>query len=276
MRIRRRMLPPGWYPGTAAEVRQAIEAWTREPDGPPGRAGVAPHAGWEFSGSVACRVFAALERDIDTILIIGGHLGPADGFLCAAEEGYETPLGAVTADLELAERLRRDVELADDRWADNTVEVQLCFVRHFLPNARCLGLRAAPTVQAADLGRAIAEAARELGRRAAVVGSTDLTHYGPGYDFTPAGQGEKAARWVREVNDRRFIEALLAMDAAKAARLAREERSACSAGGAIAAMSFAAASGARKGVLLEHRTSLDVHPSDSFVGYAAILYPQAQ
>jgi AmmeMemoRadiSam system protein B len=88
----------------------------------------------------------------------------------------------------------------------------------------------------------------------------------------PAGSGERAARWVEEVNDRRFIESLLAMDPAKAADLARREHSACTVGGAIAAMGFAAAMGVTQGVLLEYCTSRQVHPSDSFVGYAAVLY----
>ncbi len=213
MDVRRRCLPAGWYPGTAQGVRDTVRAWAI-PDA--GRrtavAGVAPHAGWEFSGALAGAVFAGLSGDLDTIVIIGGHLAAADGILCAPEESYETPLGVAPADLELLARLRQLVPMADDHRADNTVEVQLPLCRYFHPDARCLALRAPPSALAGDLGRAVASAAGALRRRVGVVGSTDLTHYGPNYGFAPSGAGDEAERWVRDVNDRRFIDALTAMD----------------------------------------------------------------
>jgi len=273
MGVRRRCLPAGWYPGTAHGVRDAVHAMLGSAQ--PRRAavaGVAPHAGWEFSGALAGAVFAGLAEDLDTLVIIGGHLAPSDGILCAFDEAYETPLGNVPADLELLASLRSRMPIAEDRWADNTVEVQLPFARHFFPAARCLGMRAPPSAASGDLGRAIAEASRASGKRVAVVGSTDLTHYGPNYGFAPAGSGVKAADWVTGVNDRRFVDALLAMDEAGALERANAEHSACSAGGAVAAMAYARAAGATRGELLEYRTSRDVHPSDSFVGYAAVIY----
>jgi len=143
MGVRGRCLPAGWYPGTARGVREAVAGNARPT--PPRRdavAGVAPHAGWQFSGALASAVFASLSGDLDTIVIIGGHLAPSDGILCAFEEEYETPLGNAPADLELAARLKERVVVAEDRWADNTVEVQLPFARYFFPAARLLGMRA--------------------------------------------------------------------------------------------------------------------------------------
>src|SRR5512137_2918169 len=118
MGVRRRCLPAGWYPGSAHGVRDAVRGMLGAST--PARsaaAGVAPHAGWEFSGALACAVFASLAEDLDTIVIIGGHLAPSDGILCAFEEEYETPLGNVRADLDLAARLRGMLPIAEDRWA---------------------------------------------------------------------------------------------------------------------------------------------------------------
>jgi hypothetical protein len=209
---------------------------------------------------------------MDTIVIIGGHLGPADGILCAFEDSYETPLGLLHADLELLGEIRAALPVTEDHSADNTVEVQLPFVRHLFPHAKVLGMRSSPSHDADRLGKALAKAARRLGKKVGVAGSTDLTHYGASYGFSPAGSGIRALRWVREVNDRRFIESLLAMDFDSALERALKERSACSAGGALAAMSFARENGVREGKLLRYMTSFDVHPADSFVGYAGILY----
>jgi hypothetical protein len=209
---------------------------------------------------------------MDTIVIIGGHLGPADGILCAFEDSYETPFGLISADMELLAALRAAIPVTEDRSADNTVEVQLPFVRYLFPGSRVLGMRASPSRDADRLGKALAEAARGLGRRVGVAGSTDLTHYGSSYGFVPAGTGNRALRWVREVNDRRFIESLLAMEFDSALERALKERSACSAGGALAALSFARENGVREGKLLRYSTSYDIHPGESFVGYAGILY----
>ncbi|MCK5008480.1 MAG: AmmeMemoRadiSam system protein B, partial [Spirochaetales bacterium] len=42
----------------------------------PAVAGIAPHAGWSFSGSIACHVFQSIPRDTDTVVVVGGHLSP--------------------------------------------------------------------------------------------------------------------------------------------------------------------------------------------------------
>jgi AmmeMemoRadiSam system protein B len=75
---------------------------------------------------------------------------------------------------------------------------------------------------------------------------------------------------VRQVNDARFIEALLDLDADEALRRAEAEGSACSAGAAAAALSYALAAGATRAELLGYGTSLDVRADSSFVGYAAL------
>jgi MEMO1 family protein len=274
MRVRKRFLPPGWYPAGPQETREAILAMQAEiPAGAAtALAGVAPHAGWEFSGAMALAVFSRLSRSVDTIVIIGGHLGPSDGLLAAFEDGFETPEGPIRADTDLLDGLRSRLPIREDRFADNTVEVQLPFVKRLFPGAMALGLRAPPNGEAASLGEALAAISRDMGRRIAAVGSTDLTHYGPNYGFCPAGKGRAALSWVRDTNDRRFIESLLMMDSSAAIGRSVSERSACSAGGAVAAMCFARARGAHRGTLVEYATSWDVHPAESFVGYAAILY----
>jgi len=276
MVIRRRSLPPGWYPSGRGEIVRRIEEFLKaspEPS-PPACAAVAPHAGWEFSGRIACRALRCLPSDTETVVVVGGHLGQGEGVLAAFEQGYETPLGAVEADLELLEALRGRLEVSEDRYADNTVEIQLPFLRHLLPRARALALRASPSQAALRLGEALAACARETRRRTAVVGSTDLTHYGPNYGFSPRGSGTEAVKWVREVNDRRLVEALLGLQLEQALELAHREHSACSAGGAVAAARFARELGCARGELLEYATSHDVYPGSSFVGYAAIIYPE--
>jgi AmmeMemoRadiSam system protein B len=279
VKVRPRSLPPGWYPGGKEQTVREIEDFRRtleKPAAGPGAgaiAGIAPHAGWSFSGSIACHVFQTISKDTQTIVVVGGHLAPHSGLLAAFEEGYETPLGTLAADVELLELLRDSLPLTEDRYADNTVEIQLPLLKHLHPEARALHLRASPSAEALQLGVELAAAAGRLDRKIAVVGSTDLTHYGDNYGFTPRGSGPRALEWVKQVNDRRIIEALVDMELEKALELATREQSACSVGGAVAAARFAEQTGTARGELLEYRTSYDVSPSSFFVGYAGIIYP---
>jgi AmmeMemoRadiSam system protein B len=277
MKVRPRSLPPGWYPGGKEQTIRNIEEFRLSLAKPAGTAiaGVAPHAGWSFSGSIACHVFQSISTDAQTIVVVGGHLAPHSGLLAAFEQGYETPLGVLDADMELLEVLRDSCSLREDRYADNTVEIQLPLLKYLHPEARALHLRASPSAEALQLGEELASAAERLGRNIAVVGSTDLTHYGDNYGFTPQGTGARAVKWVKEVNDRRLIDALLAMELEDALDLAGREHSACSVGGAVAAARFAERNGAARGELLEYRTSYDLSPSPFFVGYGGIIYPRS-
>ena len=113
--------------------------------------------------------------------------------------------------------------------------------------------------------------AQELKVSILVFGSTDLTHYGPNYGFAPKGYGPEAVKWVKEVNDKHFVEAALKLDDSGMLKTAHEDQSACSAGGAVAAVAAAKAAGAHKAALIDYYTSYDVMPGDTFVGYAGIV-----
>jgi AmmeMemoRadiSam system protein B len=116
------------------------------------------------------------------------------------------------------------------------------------------------------------------GRRSdvVVVGSTDLTHYGPNYWFHPKGTGDEALEWVKTVNDRRIIDLALELGADGIVEQAASEHSACGAGAMAATTAYCRAAGCPRGVLLHYTTSHDVMPDrrpSNFVGYAGIVFP---
>jgi AmmeMemoRadiSam system protein B len=126
-----------------------------------------------------------------------------------------------------------------------------------------------------EAGKALAALAGKLGRRIAVLGSTDLTHYGTNYGFAPKGFGKEALDWVKNVNDAGFIKAVLSGESGMVLERAQEDYSACSAGAVLGVMGFIQYSGKQKAELLEYRTSADVsggETPDSFVGYASIAF----
>jgi AmmeMemoRadiSam system protein B len=238
-------------------------------------AAVAPHAGWRYSGSIAARAALSLEQDLETIVLIGGHLPGAYSPLIALEDAVETPLGEMPLDRELGLAVAQALGCKPDRFADNTVEVLVPMARHLFPEAKLLWLRFPADRGSFEAGRELARIAGRLGRKLAVLGSTDLTHYGENYGFEPQGRGEKALAWVRDVNDARFIEAVLSGDPGAILRRAEEDSSACSAGAVLGALGFALERGAAKAELLAYGTSADQSPGEVpalFVGYGAFCW----
>jgi AmmeMemoRadiSam system protein B len=110
------------------------------------------------------------------------------------------------------------------------------------------------------------------------IGSTDLTHYGPRYGFTPMGVGAEALHWASEVNDRQFIDLALALEPKRLLANALENGNACGPGAAAAVVTAAQRLGAKKGVLLGHTNSNEIMlremgtASRDSVGYAAIVF----
>ena len=279
MAVRKMSLPPGWYPRDEREIDVLLRRWGgNEKSGSENRsrangaAGVVPHAGWAFSGALAYRVISAL-RDADLVIIAGGHLPRSADPLAVYDDGMETPLGVVRTDGDFLSRLEKSgIRFIPDRYADNTIEVQLPMIKYRFPDVPVLAIRLPPSDISIRIGETVAAMAESAGRSAVFIGSTDLTHYGPNYGFSPRGTGEDAVEWVRSVNDRRFIDAALECRPEEMVRAAAEDDSACSAGAAAAACRFAMKSGRSTGDLVGYASSYDNHPADSFVGYAGVLY----
>ena len=276
-------LPAGWYPRDAEAIDGYLGGFAA------GRglaeAVIAPHAGWFFSGKIAAKALSALRQDADLVVVAGGHLPPGHPALFAEEDAACTPLGELPIDREMRslvkdQFLRAGLSRGSDNYTDNTVEVLLPAVHRFFPGASLLWLRLGADIRAVEAGALIYRAAAALGRRAVIAGSTDLTHYGPAYGFCPRGRGKAALDWVKTVNDRRFIEAVLSGDVEAVVERALTEHSACSVGAVLCAMGFAAGEtrASAPGRLLDYSTSADARDgwdaadaeADAFVGYAAI------
>jgi len=156
---------------------------------------------------------------------------------------------------------------------EHSIEVQAPFIKYLCPDAKIVPV-AIPPDDSHVTGRKIGEAVSGIGKKIVVVGTTDLTHYGAAYGFTPFGHGDKAKRLMRE-NDRRMIELALNMKYAEIREEAERNGNACGPGALAATVAAARAMGADKGYLLEYTTSYDVMPEGEFrmaVGYAGIVF----
>ena len=132
---------------------------------------------------------------------------------------------------------------------------------------------------AVELGRQVGRIISSVGdKRVVCIASTDLTHYGPGYGFCPAGVGDDGVQWAKDTNDKSFIELALEMQAEQLLSDAGQKGNACGGGAAAAAVAAAKELGAEKGVLLSHTSSNEVmirkynQSSQESVGYAGIVF----
>ncbi|MDY7028247.1 MAG: AmmeMemoRadiSam system protein B [Spirochaetota bacterium] len=272
---RRRVLPFGWYPSDRAAAERVFQQW--EENIQTGRdlngfAAIVPHAGWSFSGELAYRTMRMLDPEEDVVVVIGGHMMPGSGVVAAFEETIETPLGPLEVAGGLLELLKKQLPIEYDRTPDNTVEVQLPMIKHLFGTASVVWLRVGAGEEAIELGRTIAGAAHEYGGKVCVVGSTDLTHYGPNYGFTPRGTGRQALEWARKENDAGIIQQMVEMNPRKVLEWGEQHKAACSAGAAAAAIECASAWGCEEGILIGYENSYSIHPDSSFVGYAGVIY----
>ena len=277
MNLREPCLPRGWYPRETGKIEEFLEPFVNSSDSPAAPAAIAPHAGWYYSGLPAAMAVSSLDREAETVAVIGGHLPPGMPILVAEEEGAKTPFGVMKIDQMLREEFKKQVSAEmkpprPDSYQDNTIEVLLPMVHYFFPKAGLLWLRFPAELASHQAGKLLAKSAAKLKKRIAVIGSTDLTHYGDNYGYSPKGRGKPALEWVKNVNDAAFIDAVLAGDPSRALQRAQEDSAACSAGAALGALGFAACLGKASGRLLDYRTSADADSQipGSFVGYAAI------
>lgn len=247
--------------------------------------GIVPHAGWIYSGSTAATTFAAIaaRRSPATVVIFGAVHRPMRSDAAVFSRGaWETPLGTVAIDERFAERLLGATALVQDEphahEAEHSIEVQVPFVQHCFPKARIVPVMVMPDLNAVEIGRAAARIAKDSGTDAVFVGSTDLTHYGPSYGVTAHGIGPEGLRWAKDLNDRRMIDQILALDAKGVVAESQMHHNACGGGAIAACIAACCEMGATEARLLRHTSSAEsavearYRTKTDSVGYASIVF----
>lgn len=149
---------------------------------------ISPHAGYVFSGQVAAASYKQLPRDkaYDRIFLIGtSHYVHLRGASIYNAGNYETPLGEVKVDMDLADKLIGEYNFFEFDPAahsrEHSLEVQLPFLQYWLKKDFTI----VPIIigsQDPAMARKIAKALKPYFRPGNLfVISTDLSHY-PTYD----------------------------------------------------------------------------------------------
>jgi hypothetical protein len=226
---------------------------------------IAPHAGYMYSGHVAGAVFARVEIPRRCIVMCPNHTGMGVPLSVMSEGAWETPLGEVVIDGELAKALKqRFPALQEDsaaHRAEHAAEVELPFLQirqaelKFVPIA--LGTRQFEALE--QLGKAIADVVAAQKDPVLIIASSDMNHY------------ESDA--VTRMKDHRAIERILTLDPRGLFDVVtQQDISMCGLGPAVAMLTAARQLGAKSAELVKYATSGDVSGErDMVVGYAGVV-----
>jgi len=202
-----------WFAADAAGLKAEIDRL--RPQTPPRVAGVCavivPHAGYRFSGQVALQAYARLiPDDFDRVVILApSHYVELRNQVSVPDaQRLATPLGEVDVDEAFVAALRKHPAVVSEAQAhlrEHSDQIQIPLLQSVLGER----VRVATLV----VGQFDPRAAREfaaflktlLDERTLVVVSSDFTHYGPNYGYTPfkgAHVGKKIADLDRSVFDK--------------------------------------------------------------------------
>lgn len=226
---------------------------------------IAPHAGYIYSGHVAGAVFAAIEIPRRCIVLCPNHTGQGRPLAIMSEGVWETPLGEVPIDADLATALKqRFAPLQEDsaaHRAEHAAEVELPFLQVRQPDFVFVPI-ALGTTQYEILehfGVALAEVIAEQRGSILIVASGDMNHY--------------ESDVVTRAKDHRAIERILTLDPHGLHDVVTQQNiSMCGLGPAVVMLTAARRLGAKSAALVKYATSGDVSGDrEMVVGYAGMV-----
>jgi len=276
MQIRTPAVAGMFYPGEKKELKKSIKECFLHKFGPgkipPSNIKkkifgvICPHAGYMYSGPIACHSFYAISSEVPKLFIIIGpnHWGLGSNVATMKDCKWNTPLGDVEVDSETAEEISHLSEIIDIDYFSHTrehsLEVQIPILQEMYSDFKILPISMINQKKdaAKDIGLAVAKIAEK--KKAMIIGSSDFTHY---------EQNEFAHE-----QDMALIEPILKLDVKKFYDVLEDRNvSACGYGAIASTMIACKELGATKGELLKYATSGDITgDTSSVVGYGSIVF----
>jgi AmmeMemoRadiSam system protein B len=259
-----------FYPDDPESLRHDASSYLSQLDftkQPPVRAigCIAPHAGYMYSGHVAGAVFSTVEIPQTSIVMCPNHTGMGQALSIMSEGTWETPLGEVPIDGDLATDLKqRFPALHEDpaaHRAEHAAEVELPFLQLRQPQLKfvpiALGTGQFEVLE--QLGNAIAGAISARSEPILIVASSDMNHY--------------ETDTLTRIKDQRALERILTLDPRGLHEVVMQQNiSMCGFGPAVAMLTAARKLGAKSAQLVKYATSGDISGDrEMVVGYAGVV-----
>ncbi len=226
---------------------------------------VAPHAGYIYSGPCAAQAYLRLaeQKTPETVIVIGpNHTGLGSSVSVMADGYWETPLGLVELDEEVANAIVSYSEIAELNSSafirEHSLEVQLPFLQYIYPEFKlvpiCMkrqGLEAS-----LDLGRAIHKAVED---DVILIASSDLNHM--------------ESKKISNQKDQFVLDAIKQMDEVLLQEVVKRQHiSMCGYGPVSATITASKLGGAKSADIISYYTSGDIiGDNHAVVGYTSAI-----
>jgi len=241
---------------------------------------ISPHAGYQFSGPAQAWAYKELgESKFPSRFIILGpnHTGLGSSPVLTTLADWKMPFGTVECDKGFAREILGKCDFVKEDYEahsqEHSIEVQLPFLQ-FVNKDRLREIKFVPLIISDyDLGmcRDLADSIIDISEDIGVIASSDFTHYGPNYNFTPFLHSIKdnvyaldgdAIELVKKMDTKGFLE-----------YVKKKKATICGAGAIAVCMEIMRNLGIKKGSLLNYYTSGDVvNDYTNSVGYASIKF----
>lgn len=278
--IRPSSLAGTWYPADQEELESIISSLLDMVKPVAGKpiALIVPHAGYFYSGPVAAYGFKQIKAyDFEVAVIIAADHQPplSDPISVWSEGGFETPLGVIPVDAELAQDIVDSHPLITSDTAphadEHPIEIQLPFLQSV-----CSQCAIVPILMGDDQQESVQALSEALldnlkGRKAVVIASSDLSHY-PEYDHAVAI--DSATISAIESGDPHLVRQTI--QKSLSAGIPNLMTCACGEGPILVAMQVAQGLQSNTTTLLSYANSGDspYGDRDQVVGYAAVMFWQ--
>jgi len=211
-----------FYSGTGPELTKQVNSLLRNAHSEtlPGKpiALISPHAGYQYSGTVAASGYDAIKKyNYKRVIIIapthryGSHIGGAS---ILNVEYYKTPLGLIKVDTGICNNLLNNPPyfgtLEKAHAGEHSLETQLPFLQMALDDFKIVPILIGRLND--EIADFLAEKIRPfIEEDTLVIASSDFTHYGPSYGYMPRFKEKSIESSIKKLDYGSF-ERILALD----------------------------------------------------------------
>jgi hypothetical protein len=178
-----------FYPSDKEELERVVNKYLIGERNENIKAGIVPHAGYKFSGRLMGEVISIFPQKKNFILIGVNHSG-VEGRINLSLKDFKTPLGEVKINKELVNKIigrlnKRGLDAGaseESHKKEHSLEVLLPFLQLSQKEFKIIPilLKNLSFEDCCKFGEILSKS-----KKIGVIVSSDLTHYGRNYNFTP-------------------------------------------------------------------------------------------
>lgn len=284
----------GWYQRSPHKLKEQIEELDKKASQnykasfKDVSACIVPHAGLKYSGAVAASCFRLVDsKKIKRIIILApSHKIPFKGIALPDYDSYKVPNGVLTVDKQALKVLHKSKLFQaqkklfkDPHDVEHSLEIELPLIKYYFGNTPIVPL-VLGHLSEKDRSESVKVLRSIIDNSTLIVASSDLTHYGPRFDYQPFKKQDYLQERIKQLNGS-ILEKIFEGSAQKFSSFIYEKEATVCGKHSIALLLELLQQKAIRGVkpyLVSYATSQDYDNSDPShsVSYAGIVFAKKQ